>query len=157
MPMRRVMQEAHERGRVMSGNTSRFVPKEYRRFIGVVPDETLHMVTNNRDRISPQDVDDAVAASNGSKQIMTYLLKTIRDVGVKRLRRKSTDDFIGKLGIGKLKLDALVAFGVEDRRVRRKPFTQFVSGEFVGTIDGASVEGHIEGSYTSDRSRDTRV
>ena len=145
-------EEAHALGRVLHDNAPRFVPREYRRFIGTVPDETLYKVVSNKNRISTSDVDRAVAASGGSGRMMSYLLGEVMKHGTRAILRKSTDDYIGSIGVGRAKLDALVAFGVEDRRVRLAPTTRTMRGLFEGTIDGREVSGHIEGSYTADSS-----
>ena len=149
---------AHANGRIVAYGGTYSIPSEYKRFIGVLSDEAIHAVTRKRKgMLSPETLDRIIKAAGGSKNVTSWLIRFVAQRGIGNVLGKSTDDFVGLYNVGRAKLDALVALGVEDRRIKREPFTQRIGGRFEGTLDGKPIKGKIRGLYTSDRSMDNRV
>lgn len=151
-------ESAHANGMVVAYGGTYQVPERYQRLIGKLTDETLYVITRrHKCSVTPEQLDRVIEASGGNKSVTSWLVRTVAQRGMEEVLGMSTDDFEGLRNVGARRLDALVALGVEDRRVKREPFTQKISGHFEGFVDGRPVSGHIEGAYTSDRSRDGSV
>lgn len=144
------------------------IPDQFKKFIGVLSDSSLFQnfykhngesvhgkwvswVDEHEPLFSVEELEHIVEACNGSKTLISYLLREVSFIGIDKIREMTTADFEEESGVGKKRLDALVAIGVKDLRVRktRTPFK--INGWFSGTVDGVKVHGHIDGEYLSSR------
>lgn len=148
---------AHKRGMLIAYGGMVEIPEEYRRFLGVLTDDALYAAVRNSERITPEDIDRIVDASNGSMPVMSYITRLVAKKGMNGVLSHSTNYYSCKCGVGKHRIEALVALGVEDKRGSRESYERVISGNFDGTIDGVPVSGKICGTYVSDRSRDNRI
>lgn len=139
------------------------VPDEYERYIGVLTDRTIELMSfehtaagdwdGPKPLLSTDDVDAAIRAAGGSKEIQRFLIGLMLEYGADRLREMSTNDFVGKMGIGPKRLRALVEVGVRDERPEWKPMPISIDGHFSGKVNGIVVEGPIVGTYRANGRR----
>lgn len=160
----------HRQGFVVpSANRKTYkIPEQYKKFIGVMSDGALFLnfyehkgesvhgkwvswVDEHEPLFSVEELEHIVEACNGSKTLISYLLSECSFIGIDKIREMTTADFEEQEGVGKKKLDALVAIGVKDVRTRKTRAPFMINGWFSGTVDGVKVHGHIDGEYLSGR------